>query len=169
MQMQAWYLDREARTLILLRYLPWLAGLNLAWEIAHLPLYTLWNHATPAYLAFSVAHCTLGDVAIGALALALALVATSARSPTQWGWNRIAVLTVLAAVSYTAFSEWMNTLWLGSWTYSGWMPLVGPRGFEIGLSPLLQWLLLPPLALRLARGVRNRGRPATERPLRIVP
>ena len=157
MQMQAWYLDREARTLILLRYLPWLAGLNLAWEIAHLPLYTLWNHATPAYLAFSVAHCTLGDAAIGSLALALALVATRAQSPAQWRWARIAVLTVLAALSYTVFSEWMNTAWLGSWAYSEWMPLVGLPGFEIGLSPLLQWIILPPLALRLARGVKEPG------------
>jgi hypothetical protein len=28
--------------MILRRYLPWLAGLNLAWEIAQLPLYTIW-------------------------------------------------------------------------------------------------------------------------------
>src|SRR6195256_6585895 len=33
-----WYCDAAARSLILRRYLPWLAGLSLAWEIAQLPL-----------------------------------------------------------------------------------------------------------------------------------
>ena len=54
-----WYADRAAWRLIGLRYLPWLAGLSLAWEIAQLPLYTLWREDSLAWIAFSVVHCTL--------------------------------------------------------------------------------------------------------------
>jgi len=54
------------------------------------------------------------------------------------------------AVSYTGFSEWMNTVALRSWEYSELMPRVPLGGFELGLSPLAQWLLIPPLAFWLA-------------------
>lgn len=147
-----WTRDREARRLIGLRYLPWLAGLNLAWEIAQLPLYTLWREAPAAWIAFSVAHCTLGDVMIGSAALFLALIATRAGAPAQWRWGLLASLVALAATGYTAFSEWLNTAVLRSWSYSGLMPTVEIVGIEIGVSPLLQWIAIPPLALRLARG-----------------
>src|SRR5712691_3727222 len=101
-----WYRDAAARSLILRRYLPWLAGLSLAWEIAQLPLYTLWKQATPAYMAFAVAHCTVGDVLIGSAALAAALVITRAPALARWQWRRIALLTAVIATSYTALSEW---------------------------------------------------------------
>jgi len=145
-----WYRDAAARSLILRRYLPWLAVLSLGWEIAQLPLYTLWKQATPAYMAFAVAHCTVGDVLIGALALMLSLQLIRTDSPKQWPRGRIAVLTVIAAVSYTALSEWINTVALRSWEYSSLMPRVRLGEIELGLSPLAQWLVIPPLALRLA-------------------
>ncbi|MFY9315904.1 MAG: hypothetical protein WAO95_10135 [Burkholderiales bacterium] len=146
-----WYRDREARLLIGFRYLPWLAALNLAWEIAHLPLYTLWSEGEPAFIAFAVAHCTLGDVAIGIGALLLALIATGASAPVHWRWGLIASIAASASIAYTAFSEWMNTVVLQSWSYSDLMPTVGIMGIEIGVSPLLQWLVIAPLALRFAR------------------
>ena len=59
-----WLRDAAARRFIALGYLPWLAGLSLTWEIAHLPLYTIWNEASPEYMAFAVAHCTVGDLLI---------------------------------------------------------------------------------------------------------
>lgn len=145
-----WYADRAAWRLIGLRYLPWLAGLNLAWEIAHLPLYTLWSEGSPEFIAFSVVHCTLGDALIGSAALAVALIATRARQLVHWRWVPIALVTALAGAVYTGFSEWMNTVVRDGWAYSEWMPVVRLFGAEIGLSPIAQWLILPPLALRLA-------------------
>ncbi len=145
-----WYRDAAARSLILRRYLPWLAGLSLAWEIAQLPLYTLWEEATPAYIAFAVAHCTIGDILIGMVTLALSLVLMRSGSPEQWPRARIAVLTAITAVAYTALSEWINTVALRSWEYSSLMPRVRLGEIELGLSPLAQWLLIPPLALWLA-------------------
>jgi hypothetical protein len=58
---------------------------------------------------------------------------------------------MLLGVAYTVFSEWMNITILRSWTYSEWMPTLTFGGLQVGLSPFLQWLFLPPLSLYLAR------------------
>lgn len=149
-----WFRDRQAWRLILLGYLPALAGLNLLWEVAHARLYTLWYEAEAAYIAFSILHCTLGDVLIGSAALFTALIAARGGLLARWRWRRIAVLIALIGVAYTAFSEWMNIAWLRSWTYAESMPKLELAGFELGLTPLAQWLVVPPLALYLARKVR---------------
>ncbi|MGH8705635.1 MAG: hypothetical protein ACREUO_09500 [Burkholderiales bacterium] len=145
-----WYADRAAWRLIGLRYLPWLAALSLAWETAQLPLYSLWSEGAPGFIAFSVVHCTLGDAIIGAAALAFALVVTRAPELARWRWAHVAAVTALAGTVYTVLSEWVNTVALGNWTYSERMPVLHVFAAEIGLSPLAQWLLVPPLALWLA-------------------
>lgn len=158
MSAAAWYRDREALRLIAFHYLPWLAGLNLAWEIAQLPLYTLWYQAPASRIAFAVVHCTAGDALIGASALALALVLTRAAEPARWRWAHVAILTAVLAATYTLFSEWLNAGPLSNWSYSEWMPVLTLGGVAIGLSPLLQWVLLPPVALVFARAGVMRGR-----------
>lgn len=145
-----WYRDEQTWRFVVLRYLPWLAALNLGWEVAQLPLYTIWSEAAPGYIAFAVAHCTLGDLLIGMAALALALLAGRESRLAKWHWLRIACLAAAIGVTYTAFSEWMNTS-LARWTYSELMPVVELAGMKLGLSPLVQWLVIPPLALLLAR------------------
>lgn len=146
-----WFRDAGAWLLIALRYLPWLAGLSLLWEVAHVRLYTLWYEAEPAYIAFSILHCTLGDVLIGTAALFTALIAAREGPLARWRWGRIGALTALIGTAYTVFSEWMNITWLRSWTYAESMPKLELAGLELGLTPLAQWLLVPPLALYLAR------------------
>lgn len=146
-----WYRDRAALSFILLGYVPWLAGLNLAWEVAHVSLYTLWKEAELAYIAFSVAHCTLGDVLIGGIALLLALILGRERAFPHWRWSLVGSLAVILGASYTVFSEWMNITILRSWSYSESMPKLEVGGFEMGLTPFAQWLIVPPLALYLAR------------------
>ena len=152
-----WYRDRAALMRIALGYLPWLGALNLIWETAHVPLYTLWNEAEPAYIAFSVVHCALGDVLIGGISLLLVLVLGREGALERWRWRRIAALTAMFGVSYTAFSEWMNVTILRSWAYAESMPVIRLWEFEIGVSPLAQWLIVPPLALYLARSRPIRG------------
>jgi hypothetical protein len=156
-----WYRDRWAWLLIALRFLPWLATLSLAWEIAQLPLYTLWTEATPAYVAFAVLHCTLGDVLIGAAALLVALILVRGGSVASWRWRWVAALAALFGVGYTVFSEWLNTAILGSWAYAPTMPRIPLGAIDIGLSPVLQWLVVPPLALYLTRrsATRMSGQP----------
>jgi hypothetical protein len=148
---EAWFRDRAAWSLIGKRYLPWLAALNLAWELAQLPLYTIWRDASAGYVALAVAHCTVGDLLIGTAALAITLVAMRAGPLETWRWISIAAgITVLGA-GYTIASEWMNTSLRQSWEYSQAMPVIDVQGVSIGLSPLAQWLVVPPLALLLAR------------------
>lgn len=157
MNATAWYRDRDARSLIAFGYLPWLGGLNLVWETAQLPLYTLWREASAGYIAFSVAHCTAGDIAIGAAALVMVLILRREGAVAQWRWRRIAVGTALSGAAYTVFSEWNNTAILGGWAYSELMPVLKVAGIGFGLSPFMQWLLLPPLALHLAAKSRRRS------------
>jgi hypothetical protein len=145
----AWYSDQAARRLIARGYLPRLAALNLAWEVAQLPLYTLWTEESLAYKTFAVLHCTLGDALIGAASLALALILGRERALPTWRWRRIIALMLVLGPGYALFSEWLNTT-LFRWTYSELMPTLDLPGVRIGLSPLLQWLVLPPLALHLA-------------------
>ncbi len=137
------------------RYLACLAGLNLIWEIAQLPLYTIWSEAPLNKLAFAVAHCTVGDVLIGGGALLIAVLALRAPAFEHWNWIAVGLLAVFVGVAYTAFSEWTDTTIRNSWQYSSLMPLVRVGSVPIGLSPILQWLVLPPLALYLARHARR--------------
>ena len=145
-----WFRDHAAWAFIVRRYLPWLAGLNVAWEALQMPLYTIWTEASPGTIAFAIAHCTLGDVLIGFASLVLALMLGREQGPARWHWRRIVVLMLLLGPGYTIFSEWLNTS-LFRWSYSELMPTLKIAGIGIGLSPLLQWLLLPPLAMFLAR------------------
>lgn len=146
-----WYRDGAALRWIVVRYLPWMLSLNLAWETAHVRLYTLWHEADVAYIAFAVVHCTLGDLLIGGCALVLSLILLREGTIARWRWSRIAALTATLGSAYTIFSEWMNLTVLQSWTYADAMPTLDLGGFELGASPLLQWFVLPPLSLMLAR------------------
>lgn len=145
---QPWYRARPAWKFILLRFVPLLAALNLAWEAAQLPLYTIWHEAPWRDIAYALAHCTAGDVLIGVFALMATLIVTRAGPAGTWRTAPLVAGTALLSVSYTVFSEWMNTVIYEHWTYSDLMPLVPPLG--TGLSPLLQWLIVPCAALCLA-------------------
>lgn len=142
-----WYRDSASVRLVVLRYLPWFFALNLAWEAAHVRLYTLWTEETPRYIAFSVVHCALGDLLIGLSGLLLALIAGRERGPAHWRPVRIAVLSTFFGTGYTIWSEWINITLLRSWTYAASMPRLSLGDFELGLTPLLQWLVIPPLAM----------------------
>lgn len=124
---------------------------NLVWEFAHLPLYTIWDTAPPARIVFAAAHCILGDVLIATMALVLALALAGAPSWPQAAYRRTTLLATAGGVAYTIFSEWLNIVVRQAWQYAPEMPVV-PL-LNVGLSPLLQWLVLPPLGLWFARHV----------------
>ncbi len=155
--MTPWYRDRQALAFVARWYLPTVAALNLAWEIAQLPLYTIWRTASAPHIAFAVAHCTAGDVLIAGVALALALIATRAGALASWRWRAITLTTVFLGVAYTAASEWLNTL-REAWQYSDVMPVLRLGSLRIGTSPLAQWLILPVLGLHLSRRMHRKSR-----------
>ena len=143
-----WFRSPMAWRLIALRYLPLLGAFNLVWETAQLPLYTIWQDGSVQELAYAVTHCTLGDLGIGGFSLMAALTVTRSSVPSTWSLIKVAGLTTAFAVSYTVYSEWLNTSVWEAWAYSDLMPVVPVIG--IGLSPLLQWLVIPTLALALS-------------------
>ena len=115
--------------------------LNLVWEISHVVLYTIWREADGLRIAWSVFHCTLGDVVIAVAGFALAaIVLWRANWPVSRPWTG-SVIVVIGAIAFTAWSEWYNVYRAGAWGYTLSMPLI----FGIGLTPLLQWLILPPV------------------------
>lgn len=135
-------------------YLLTMTGGNLLWEIAQLPLYTIWTAETLGGKVFAVAHCTAGDVLIGLFSIAVALVVAGDRDWPTRRFRPVFLLTLLLGISYTAFSEWLNIAIQRSWEYSDRMPVITLLNFELGLSPLLQWLLVPSLAFWLIRRLR---------------
>jgi len=139
----------------------WLRGLcayvgvttagNLVWESLHLPLYTIWQTGTVGENAFAVFHCTLGDLLIAANTLAVALLVAGNRAwPARRFWP-VATLTIVFGVGYTIYSEWLNVSVRAAWAYSELMPVLSIGDVRIGLSPLLQWIVLPAVALMLTR------------------
>jgi hypothetical protein len=133
---------------IFARWLLWMLVLNLLWEVLQLPLYTLRPSAVPSYKAYALVHCTVGDGLIAAgIYVGAALVA-------QWRWpldapgRGLAVLLPLG-IAYTAYSEWRNVYVTGNWAYDALMPTLA----GIGIAPLAQWLVLPPVAVWLLRNI----------------
>ncbi len=152
---ERWFESPATRRFIALRFVPVLAALNLAWEIAQLPGYTLWTSGSTGFVAYAVAHCTAGDVLIGVAALAIALVLTRAGPVASWRVAGIAAVATALAVGYTVYSEWVNVELRGAWTYSELMPRLPVTG--TGLAPLAQWLVLPGLSLALAVRLHRRA------------
>lgn len=119
--------------------------LHLVWEVAQLPLYTIWRKGSAGEIAFAVLHCTAGDVVIATLVLIAALVAVGSAGWPANGFRAVAVAVVSLGVGYTVYSEWINTVVRNSWAYADSMPTLPVLG--TGLSPLLQWLIVPAVAL----------------------
>lgn len=144
--------DWYARGGVLARYVAVLTAMNLVWEFAQMPLYTLWETGTGSEIIYAGLHCTVGDALIGGAALLGALLLIG---PAHWpreGRARVLAAAVALGLGYTVFSEWFNVGLRGSWAYSELMPVAPLTG--TGLAPLLQWLILPAVAYRLAtRGI----------------
>jgi len=139
------------------RFLVFIAAGNLVWEIAQLPLYTIWYEGSPGEIAFAVAHCTGGDILIAGASLLLALLIAARPNWPEETYGRVAALTVAFAVPYTVFSEWLNTEVRGSWAYSELMPVVPV--LDAGLSPLAQWIVIPIAAFWWAHRPRLERKP----------
>lgn len=132
-------------------YVAVVALANLIWETLQLPLYTIWSIGTPESIAFAVLHCTAGDLLIAMACLWLALMIAGNRDWPAQRHREVLAITVALGVGYTIFSEWLNVVVRSSWAYSPLMPVV--PGINTGLGPLLQWLLIPPLATIAARKI----------------
>lgn len=116
--------------------------LSLVWEAAQQPLYTSWSTAPRGDLVFAVIHCTAGDVIIATVSFALATLLYG-RNDRPIIRFQVVLATIGLGLAYTMFSEWLNVYVRRAWAYSEWMPVL----LGVGLSPLLQWLIVPAASL----------------------
>ncbi|MBI3569836.1 MAG: hypothetical protein HY082_01845 [Gammaproteobacteria bacterium] len=138
---------RPAAARLLLVWLALALPLHLAWEIAQLPLYTLWDDPDRGRVVSYVLHCVVGDVLIaGTTYLLTAIVFRDLAWPVRWPWTAGAFM-LAAGLGFTVFSERVNVYVTGAWAYQPAMPLVA----GIGLTPLLQWLIVPTAMILIVR------------------
>ncbi|WP_333670877.1 hypothetical protein [Elioraea tepidiphila] len=130
-------------------YVAVLVPLMLVWETAQMPLYTLWQTGTVGEIAYAIVHCTLGDALIGLAALTWALVLVGSPEWPRASFRVVATATLAIGLGYLVYSEWVNIELRGSWAYTEAMPRLPP--FGTGLAPLLQWLVIPAVALLVVR------------------
>jgi hypothetical protein len=122
---------------------------NLIWEMAQLPLYTLWRTEPVRSLWRAILHCTAADLVIATVMLVIVLAIVG---EARWPNERpivVAAAVIAGGVAYTIGSEHLNTVVLRTWTYTEWMPTVPWIG--TGLAPLAQWLAVPAVAFVFVR------------------
>jgi len=122
---------------------------HFVWEAAQLPLYTLWHTGTPREILSALLHCTGGDILITAVTLAAAAALARLFCWRPFGWRMVCTAIALGA-TYTIFSEWMNVEIRRTWSYTAAMPVLPLLG--TGLTPLLQWVVVPGLAFAIIAG-----------------
>ncbi|MGK7865464.1 hypothetical protein [Falsiroseomonas sp. E2-1-a4] len=136
-------------------YLAALVPMMLAWEVAQLPLYTIWRDGTAGEIAFAVIHCTGGDALIGMGSLGTALLLAGTPDWPKARFGAVLLLALAIGVGITVYLEWLNVEIKRAWAYTAAMPRLPPLG--TGLTPVLQWVLLPPVALLVARRLGSGG------------
>jgi hypothetical protein len=102
--------------------------------IAQLPLYTISWTGTKREIRSLITASALTLAALGA---------RIGHWPLFGG--RMTLAAILLGLAYTVFSEWLNTELRQNWSYTGAMPILPPLG--TGLTPFLQWLIVPAIAL----------------------
>lgn len=123
--------------------------LNFPWEIYQAPLFAGMEDARHRDAVEWCSRATLGDAVILLSAYWLVALATRTRrwilAPTapQLALFVVAGLAVTVAIERLALSG----RWFQGWSYAPAMPVV--VGLGIGVAPLLQWLVLPPLVVWL--------------------
>jgi hypothetical protein len=131
------------------------AAVNLPWEMAHYSLYAVPDQRSWTQHLLCCALAALLDG--GAVAAIYAVGSVLFRDP-RWvsrpgfrGWLLVLTLGAIGAILTERLA-----LALGWWRYGRGMPTV--PGLNVGFSPLLQFLVLPPAVLFLGTGcwLRNR-------------
>lgn len=129
-------------------------ALNYPWEIAQSPLFEQTDGVSQIWW-----HCFLAALGDGVLVLLIHAAGALALGTAEWyrrpgliGYVVMAVVGLAIAV----IVEWVAVHRLNRWAYGPAMPLV--PGLAIGLVPIAQMLVLPPIVLRLAAALAARRR-----------
>jgi len=121
--------------------------LNFPWEMLQVPLFARMADAPHWQGIKACTRATFGDAMI--LLAAYWVVAARAADREWIAVPRVAQVALFTAlgIALTVGIEWLalNGLWIHAWRYSASMPIL--PGIGVGLSPMLQWILLPPLVV----------------------
>ena len=125
--------------------------LNFPWEILQAPLFLGMAEAPFSEVVKGCAQGALGDAVIILIGYgSVSLFARDRRWVMAPSHRQLAGF-ILIGVLITAVIEWLATRgsWVQNWTYSPAMPVL--PGIGLGLAPLLQWVVLPPLVVWFVR------------------
>ncbi len=122
--------------------------LNFFWEVVQTYFYTL-KDSPFSEMLYGWFHCTLGDVIVTIGSFWLVSAASHNRkwllelNPLNF------VGFIMVGVVYAVLSEWANVQLFKSWGYNQSMPII--PWVQMGLTPLLQWIVIPPIVILLVR------------------
>lgn len=122
---------------------------NFVWEMLQVPWFTGMADASHGSVVWLCIRATGGDVLILLASFWFSSIVCRDRRWVLDGNRKPAVILVITALTLTIVLEWLATGPLQRWEYADSMPIIPIIG--VGLSPLLQWLLLTPLILWLTR------------------
>jgi len=120
--------------------------LNLPWEFLQVPFFSGMPAAEHWQGVKACTRATLGD----AIIMLIAYWGVAIRCGRYWlarpGALRLALFVSIGLVITIVIEKLaLAGLWMDGWAYSERMVLV--PGLDVGLTPVLQWIVLPPLAL----------------------
>jgi hypothetical protein len=118
---------------------------NYPWELAQSPLYVGMTSFRTAWW-----HCFIASVGDGFLVLLIFVVGWVVLGRREWFAHprvRGYIVMLAAGLVIGVGAEWAAVHRMGRWTYTARMPLV--PGLGVGMVPLLQMLVLPPLIFRV--------------------
>lgn len=123
--------------------------LHFVWEFVQVPTYTGMAEMAHWEAIKLCMSATFGDVGFAMTAFWIASISARSRNwvlqPTRLP---VAIFVAVGIILTIGFEYYYTNISL-RWTYSDLMPLVPP--FGTGLSPLLQWLVIPALVIWLTR------------------
>jgi hypothetical protein len=119
--------------------------LNFVWEMLQIPFFRGMTQAPHWDALLICLQATLGDVGVALAAFwTIAWLGRDRHWPTRPRPAQIAAFALVGILITTAL-EWLATQVWSLWSYSGLMPMIPFLG--VGLVPLLQWIVLPPLII----------------------
>ena len=121
--------------------------LNYVWELAQAPLYVgLQNYNAGVFW-----HCFVASLGDGIMALLIVAAGWFTLRESDWFLRprvRGYLVIITAGLVMAVLVEWVAVHILNRWQYTENMPKL--PGLDIGLVPIAQMLVLPPLIFRIA-------------------
>ena len=118
---------------------------NYPWEVAQMPLYAVQG----SLLDFAL-HCIIPSLGDGIIVLIIFGVGALVLGRSDWFYRPGPAgyaLMLFTGFVIAVLIEWIAVYVLGRWSYGASMPRL--PGLDIGLSPVLQMLVLPPAIFKL--------------------